>query len=167
MLIRLATKTDIPQILQLINEVVPALTAEGNFQWDDGYPNAEVFENDIALNELWVADADGAIAAVSAITTDQEPEYAMANWDVNETAVVVHRLAVTPRYRGKGIANKLLLQAEQVAHNQGIKTMRIDTNVVNTAAQQLFLRAGYVYVGEIGLNFRPGMRFYCYEKRLY
>ncbi len=166
MLIRLATKTDIPQILQLINEVVPALTAEGNFQWDTGYPNAEIFENDITLNELWVADAEGDIAGVAAITTDQEPEYAMANWNVNETAVVVHRLAIIPRYRGKGIANKLLLQAEQVARSRGIKVMRIDTNVVNTAAQQLFLRAGYIYAGEIGLDFRPGMRFYCYEKRL-
>jgi len=150
----------------LINEVVPALTAEGNFQWDTGYPNAEIFENDITLNELWVADAEGDIAGVAAITTDQEPEYAMANWNVNETAVVVHRLAIIPRYRGKGIANKLLLQAEQVARSRGIKVMRIDTNVVNTAAQQLFLRAGYIYAGEIGLDFRPGMRFYCYEKRL-
>ena len=90
----------------------------------------------------------------------------MLNWDINETAVVVHRLAVMARYRGKGIANKLLQQAEQVAHSRGIKVMRIDTNVVNTAAQQLFLRSGYVYAGEIGLSFRPGMRFYCYEKRL-
>jgi hypothetical protein len=25
---------------------------------------------------------------------------------------------------------------------------------------------GYVFAGEIGLGFRPNLRFYCYEKRL-
>jgi len=55
MTIRLANKNDLPSIMQLIGAVVPMMNASGNFQWDSTYPNADVFENDIALNQLWVA----------------------------------------------------------------------------------------------------------------
>jgi ribosomal protein S18 acetylase RimI-like enzyme len=166
MIIRPAMPNDIPGIMQLIAEVVPVMNAAGNFQWDSTYPNAAVFEKDIALNQLWVADADGDIAGVSAITTDQEPEYAQVGWDLNETAIVTHRLAVSTRYRGQGVAAKLMQQAEDEAIRRGIKTLRIDTNTSNQATQQLFPKLGYEYAGEIGLGFRPNLRFYCYEKRL-
>jgi ribosomal protein S18 acetylase RimI-like enzyme len=166
MLIRLATPADVPQIMQLIAEVVPDMNAAGNFQWDNTYPNAQVFEKDIALNQLWVAETDGAIAGISAITTDQEPEYAQVGWDINETAIVTHRIAVRPKYRGMGIAATLLLQAEQVAISKGINILRIDTNTSNLATQKLFPKLGYKFSGEIGLGFRPNLRFYCYEKRI-
>jgi len=166
MLIRRAVLTDIPQIMQLIAEVVPAMNAAGNFQWDNTYPNAQVFEKDISLNQLWVADVDGAITGIAAITTDQEPEYANFGWDINETAIVTHRLAVSQEYRGKGIAAALLMQAEHDAINRGIHVLRIDTNTTNQATQKLFPKLGYQFSGEIGLGFRPNLRFYCYEKRL-
>ncbi len=166
MTIRLATLTDIPSIMQLIAEVVPAMNALGNFQWDSSYPNAQVFENDIALKQLWVADVEGVIAGVAAITTDQEPEYAHVGWDITETAIVTHRLAVSEKYRGRGIAAALLMQAEQEAINRGINLLRIDTNITNQATQKLFPKLGYRFAGEIGLGFRPNLRFYCYEKAI-
>jgi GNAT superfamily N-acetyltransferase len=166
MIIRLATLNDIPAIMQLVTEVVPAMNAAGNFQWDSTYPNEILFENDIALSQLWVADADGDIAGISAITTDQSPEYADVGWDINETAIVTHRLAVSMHHRGQGIAGKLLQQAEQVAISRSIKILRVDTNSNNKATRQLFPKLGYEFAGEIGLDFRPNLRFYCYEKRL-
>ncbi|HTH83118.1 MAG TPA: GNAT family N-acetyltransferase [Mucilaginibacter sp.] len=166
MFIRLAALPDIPQILQFIADIIPAMHAEGNFQWDDTYPNTGIFENDIALNQLWVAEADGDIAGVAAFLIEQEPEYAQANWDVNEEAVVIHRLAVSIHHRGKRVAAKLMEQAEQVAISKNIQVLRVDTNATNTPAQQLFPKLGYTFAGEIGLEFRPGQRFYCYEKRL-
>ncbi|MDP9080886.1 MAG: GNAT family N-acetyltransferase [Bacteroidota bacterium] len=167
MLIRTATLTDIPQIMQLIVEVVPLMNAVGNMQWDNTYPNAGVFEKDIALSQLWVAEIEGNIAGISAITTDQEQEYAEVGWDLNETAIVTHRLAVSPRYQGRGVAGALMQQAEQVAKDRDIKVLRVDTNTQNQATQKLFPKLGYEYSGEIGLGFRPGMRFLCYEKRVF
>ncbi|MGZ3757759.1 MAG: GNAT family N-acetyltransferase [Mucilaginibacter sp.] len=166
MFIRLATLNDIPRVMQLIAGVVPVMNAAGNFQWDATYPNAAVFENDIKLNQLWVADDNGDIAGIAAITTDQEPEYAAVGWDLNETAIVVHRLAVSVHHQGKGIAASLMQQAETEAIKRGINVLRIDTNSTNKATRQLFPKLGYEYAGEIGLGFRPNLRFYCYEKRL-
>jgi GNAT superfamily N-acetyltransferase len=166
MIIRLATLTDIPAIMRLIADVVPIMNASGNFQWDSRYPNAQVFENDIALNQLWVAEIDGEIAGISAITTDQEPEYVHVGWDINETAIVTHRLAVSRHHRGRGIAEALLMQAENEAIIRGISILRVDTNTANEATQRLFPKVGYKFSGETGLGFRPNLRFYCYEKRL-
>jgi N-acetylglutamate synthase-like GNAT family acetyltransferase len=166
MLIRLAKLTDIPNILQLIAEVVPDMIASGNLQWDNNYPNASVFTNDIEQNQLWIAEVDNQIAGVSAITTDQEAEYEKVGWDITEPAIVTHRLAVSTRFRGLGVAAALLRQAEVEARRQNIKTLRIDTNTKNLATQKLFPKLGYIFAGEIDLGFRPGLKFYCYEKRL-
>jgi len=164
--IRQAIITDIPKIMQLIAEVVPVMNAAGNLQWDNNYPNAQVFTKDIEAAQLWVAVVDGDIAGIAAVTTDQEPEYAEVGWNIDELAIVTHRLAVSPQYQGKGLAAALLQQAEIEATKRGIKFLRIDTNTANKATQRLFPKLGYVFAGEIGLAFRPNLRFYCYEKRL-
>ena len=164
MIIRLATLNDIPAIMQLVNEVVPVMRASGNFQWDSTYPNIKVFENDIALNQLWVADADGEIGGITAITTDQDDEYAQVGWGITEIAIVTHRLAVSIHHRRQGIAEALLKQAEVIAQNRDIRILRIDTNSNNKATRLLFPKLGYEFAGEISLSFRPNLRFYCYEK---
>jgi GNAT superfamily N-acetyltransferase len=164
--IRLADERDLPRLLELIRRVVPLMRASGNLQWDETYPNEGVFRRDIGLGQLWVAEVDGRLAGVAALTMDQEPEYAQVGWDVNEAAVVVHRLAVDPELRGAGVAGALMQQAEVVARERGTAVLRIDTNTQNAATQRLFPKLGYVLAGEIGLEFRPGLRFLCYEKRL-
>jgi len=164
--IRLATLEDIVPIMSLVKEIVPVMRASGNFQWDDVYPNAEVFANDVAHQQLWVADVDDEIGGFTAITTDQEAEYAHVGWNINEPAIVTHRLAVSIHHRRQGIAEALLNQAEVVAKERGIRILRIDTNSNNKATRLLFPKLGYEYAGEIGLKFRPNLRFYCYEKVL-
>jgi len=162
--IRPAKLNDIPQIMQLINEIVPIMQAAGNHQWDSNYPNPGVFEVDITKNQLWlVADADN-VAGIIAITTDQSPEYADAGWDINETTIVVHRLAVSIHHQGRGIAAQMMHQAEVVARQMGLTKVRVDTNVVNLATNKLFSKLGYVFAGEISLAGKTGMRFNCYEK---
>jgi ribosomal protein S18 acetylase RimI-like enzyme len=164
--IRRATLADVTEIMNLIRGVVPAMQAAGNFQWSSDYPNPAVFEEDIAQQQLWVAVDENEIAGVIAITTDQSPEYADVGWDINETAIVVHRLAVSVNHQGKGIAALMMQQAEVVGQERGINILRVDTNSTNKVTRQLFPKLGYEFVGEIGLAFRPNLRFYCYEKFL-
>jgi GNAT superfamily N-acetyltransferase len=152
--------------MALLRRVVPLMRAQGNLQWSDDYPNEQVFGTDIAARQLWLAEIDEAVAGIAAITTDQSPEYADVGWDLNETAIVVHRLAVDPAFRGAGVAAALMQQAELIAREQGVSVLRIDTNTQNAATQRLFPKLGYTYAGEISLAFRPGLRFLCYEKRL-
>jgi GNAT superfamily N-acetyltransferase len=164
MTLRLATADDIPALLDLLSRIIPIMRDSGNFQWDEHYPNATVFEQDIARQQLWLALIDGAIAGVAALTEDQEPEYAQVGFDLNERAIVTHRLAVDPAFRGQGVAVALLNQAEQLAHERGIHFLRVDTNSENQSTQRLFPKLGYRYAGTISLSFRPGLHFLAYEK---
>jgi GNAT superfamily N-acetyltransferase len=164
--LRLATPADVPAIMQIVRRVVPLMRAAGNLQWDDDYPNPEAFARDIARDQLWVAELGLRIAGMAALTTDQEPEYADAGWDITTPAIVVHRLAVHPDLQGLGVAAALMQQAEQVAITRNIRELRVDTNTENPATQRLLPKLGYRLVGEIGLAFRPGLRFRCYEKHL-
>ncbi len=166
MVVRRAVEGNIAEIMALVGRSVPLMRVAGNLQWDDGYPNAEVFAEDVRLRQLWVAELDGQVAGVAAITTEQSPEYADVGWDLKEPAVVVHRLAVDPEFRGRGVAERLMRQAEVVATDWGIGVLRVDTNTRNLATQGLLPKLGYTLAGEIGLEFRPGLRFYCYEKRI-
>ncbi|MFC6225539.1 GNAT family N-acetyltransferase [Hymenobacter artigasi] len=164
--IRRATVADLPALLALVRRVVPLMQASGNLQWSADYPNEAVFTADIAQKHLWVAELDGAIAGVAALTQDQDAEYAQADWDATEAALVTHRLAVDPAAQGKGVALALMEQAEKQAVAQGLNALRVDTNSENAATQRLFPKLGYRFAGEITLGFRPGLRFFCYEKRL-
>ncbi|WP_295772846.1 GNAT family N-acetyltransferase [uncultured Mucilaginibacter sp.] len=165
--VRLATINDISSIMLLVQQVVPVMQAAGNRQWDNTYPNAEVFESDIQNNYLWVAEFENQIAGVIAITEGQEPEYAQVpDWDVDEPAIVAHRLAVSPAMQGKGVAALLLQQCEVVAVQKQIPLLRLDTNSANRPMQNLFLKIGYHPGGEITLNKKPGLQFIAFEKRL-
>jgi GNAT superfamily N-acetyltransferase len=152
--------------MALVRRVIPMMQADGIFQWDDTYPAEQDFADDIKLGQLWVAEQDGTLAGVVAITTDQYPEYAQAGLDISEEAMVAHRLAVDPACRGTGVAVALMQQVETVARAKGVSVLRVDTNTQNPATQRLLPKLGYTLAGEIGLNFRPGLRFLCYEKRL-
>ncbi len=166
MQLRLAMLEDVPTVLALIHHIVPAMRASGNLQWDDDYPTAALFANDVALRQLWLAIIDDQIAGVAAITTEQEAEYAHVGWDITEPAIVVHRLAVDPAFRGRGLATALMQQAEHVARTSTISILRADTSAENAIMQRLFPRLGYIFAGEIELEVRPGLRIFCYEKRL-
>ena len=166
MLLRPATAADIPALLAILGQVVPLMQAGGNQQWSADYPNAAVLEQDVAAGHLWLAELEGGqVAGFAALTHNhQDAEYAQADWDATEPALVTHRLAVAPAARGRGVAAALLAQAETLARQQGLRVVRVDTNSENGATQRLFPKLGYRYAGEITLAFRPGLRFFCYEK---
>jgi ribosomal protein S18 acetylase RimI-like enzyme len=166
MLIRLAAADDLSALMELVQRVVQLMRAAGNLQWDESYPNDAVFQRDIDLEQLWVAEVDTSLAGVAAITTDQEPDYTQVGWDIDEPSIVVHRLAVDPAFRGAGVARALMQKAEDVAVERRISVLRVDTNTQNEATQRLFPKLGYALSGEIILQIRPGLRFFCYEKRL-
>jgi ribosomal protein S18 acetylase RimI-like enzyme len=166
MWMRLAAHDDLPALMSLVRRVVPLMLASGNLQWDENYPDEDVFRRDIDLKQLWIAEIGTSIAGIAAVTMDQEPDYEQVGWDINEPAIVVHRLAVDPAFRGAGVAAALMQKAEEVAVECGIPVLRVDTNTQNEATQRLFPKLGYSLAGEISLQFRPGLRFFCYEKRL-
>ena len=63
--------------------------------------------------------------------------------------LTIHRVAVSNKYRGKGIATLLFEYAYQYAKNKGLDSIRVDTHIGNIPMQSLtkkldFKPCGYV-----------------------
>ena len=169
-LLRRAALEDLAQIVEICGKAVAILNADGNFQWNSSYPLQSDFERDIKDNVLWVAVVGGNVAGFAALTCDQPDEYAEVGLDISETCIVPHRVAVDPIFRGKGIAVKFMQIAEALAKEAGYKYVRVDTNSMNIAMQNLFVKLGYQYCGpDFKFKEKPPvngveMTFKCYQK---
>ena len=77
MQIRTAHAADLPQLLNLYEQARRFMVQTGNpTQWGDGYPKQPLLEQDIARQQLYVAEDAGALTAVFMFFQGPEPTYA-------------------------------------------------------------------------------------------
>jgi GNAT superfamily N-acetyltransferase len=148
---------DISSILEIINQAQAYLAMQNIDQWQNGYPNEEAILKDVFNNDSYVVKTKDAITAATAMfTTRPEPTYTTieGNWKTknNATYGVIHRMAVSNKFRGKGIAKFIFFQCEQFLKQNNIKSMRIDTHEKNLGMQGLLKKLGYHYCGVIYLE---------------
>lgn len=163
--IRLATLNDIPLIWEILHAAISRRKEDGSNQWQDGYPNLNVVENDIEKNVGYVLTLNEKIIGYVAVLINDEPEYQNieGNWITNEDFVVVHRIAIAPDYLGKNLSKLILEYIEEFALNKNIYSIKVDTNFDNFAMLKIFDKLGYIYCGEV--YFRGSARK-AFEKKL-
>ena len=162
---RKANSEDLIQIWEILQQGIASRKKDGSNQWQDGYPNAEVVQNDIDKEVGYVLTEGNSIIGYCAILINDEPEYANieGNWLTNEDFVVFHRVAISENHLGKSLSKKILEFIEVVALDKQILSVKADTNFDNIAMLKIFERMGYVYCGEV--HFRGSARK-AYEKVL-
>lgn len=163
-MIRQALPRDIGGIMAVVEESRKIMQAGGNFQWDDNYPLQNDFERDISGGTLYIADENGVAVGLICINSDEPREYSNASWQGVEPVLVIHRMAVSPDFRGRGIAGELLGFAEQLSHDMGAQSLRTDTFSGNIPMNTLFLKHEFRKTGVIELKGKKQQPFYCYEK---
>lgn len=163
---RKATTADADQIWHILEKAIARRKAEGSDQWQDGYPNPAVVEHDIANDYGYVLAAGDKIAGYVALLINDEPAYAdiKGKWLTDGDFVVYHRVAISDDFLGQGLAQKMLQQVEGYALENGITSVRADTNYDNKGMLRIFEKLGYVYCGEV--FFRDAARR-AYEKVLH
>lgn len=168
-MIRKARLEDLPIIMQIVKEVIPLMHASGNTQWGEDYPTEEVFEEDILAETLYLSEGNDEgkhiIEGFICINQDESEEYIPLKWQADGKAVVLHRMAVSPRSRGRGVASGLIAFAEEVAAKESISWIKTDTNEANTIMKAILEKRGYQYVGQVYYRI-PGTPYNCYEKKL-
>ncbi|WP_059102941.1 GNAT family N-acetyltransferase [Shouchella shacheensis] len=165
-MIRQAASQDLTTITAIASRATRLMNAEGSDQWDETYPTAEHFENDIAQGSLFIKEEAGTILGMIAVDRNLAPEFKDVLWETADAlAATFHRLAVDPKARKSGLASELIGFAESFAIEQGLRSMKIDTYSLNEKAQALFARLDYHKVGEMFYEGRK-LPFYCYEKKL-
>ena len=162
---RKATGIEIPKIWEIIQQAIVRRKNDESQQWQDGYPNENVIEQDIAKGIGYVLTDDETIVGYTAILINDEPAYndLKGNWLTNGDFVVVHRLAISEEYIGKGLAQKIFLCTEYIATENNIFSIKVDTNFDNIPMLKIFEKLGYTYCGEV--SFRGSARK-AFEKEL-
>ena len=153
-LIRKAIISDIDDIVNIIDNVVPIMNSNNNYQWSVGvYPLRADFEKDIVNDILWVAIDDNVNNVIGVVALDHicPLEYKDAGVDITSKCIVPHRLAVHPNHQGKGIALSLMNKAMELAKTSNYSYVRVDTNIINDKMQNMFTKLGFVNKGLIKL----------------
>lgn len=143
---------DVTRIMEIINDAKIALKNQGLDQWQSGYPNESVIENDIKNNISYVLEKDGQVLATSVISFDGEKTYEKiydGNWISNSDFAVIHRIAVDENLKGSGIASRIISETEKLCEAKGVKSIKIDTHRGNIAMQNSVKKNGFEYCGII------------------
>lgn len=166
MQIRLASLKDIDNIMDLIKHCIKDMQSHGIYQWNESYLTAEIFEEDIKSESLYILKDKSNYLGIIAINEEQSPEYQELKWLIEAgRALVIHRLAVNPEWQKQGIARQLMDFAEKYATEKGYTSIRLDAFSENPRALNLYERRGYNKVGQVFFPNRE-LPFYCYEKRI-
>ena len=159
-----AEGTDISDVLELVHECIRDMNAHGMVQWNEMYPRDERFVLDIEKGTLYTMRNEEEIMGIIVLSEEQDPEYGAIDWIDNEGRfMLVHRLAVHPRWQRQGIATQLMDFAEAYGKKNDYTSIRIDTYSENPRTLKFFEKRGYERKnGEIFFP-ETDKPYYCYE----
>ena len=167
--IRCAEPRDLPAILTVVDHARAAIRALDIDQWQDGYPEPEVIEADIAGGIGHVFEVEGRVAGYMALAGAPEAVYAHIDgaWISDGPYLTVHRMCIDDGFRGTGLSGRMLAFAEETARKKGLGSLRADTHRGNIVMQKLLARCGLERCGEVAYPVTAGdpIRI-AYEKRI-
>lgn len=124
---------------------------QGFIQWTDRYPGTETIQNDIRNKTGYLLKTDGRIAGYMCVDFAGEPDYAdiAGSWRSDGPYAVVHRLAFQRQFRGIGLAAAAFALIENLCVENGIYTVRADTDFQNKRMWHLLKKNGFEYCGSV------------------
>lgn len=152
MKLKQATLADLDSVLAFYGDVMDRTPEIARYaRWQKGkHPTPEGIKTFIEEGSLYLRREKGVIIGAMAFPMHQGEEYHAIAWSRNvadDEVAVIHLLAVSPDYQSSGIGTEMVLEAIQLAQNQGMKAIRLDALASNTPAHRLYERLGFVNRG--------------------
>jgi ribosomal protein S18 acetylase RimI-like enzyme len=164
-MIKKAKISDLNNLLEITKSCARDMISKEIFQWNELYPSKEVLQKDIALEQLWKLEINHKTIGLIVLTDIEDPEYKDVKWlTKNHQNLYIHRLAVHPKYQGKGYAQKLMDFAENYAKQNNYISIRLDTFSQNKRNQKFYKKQNYKQLGSIYFPKQSEHPFYCFEK---
>ena len=149
--IRLAEYRELGAILDIYEEARAFMRMSGNLeQWAGGYPPRETLVSDIENSRLFVACEENEILGVFCFFVGEDPTYKRifgGEWKAGGEYGVIHRIAISDKARGRGVASECFKYAEGIS-----QSVRIDTHKDNISMQKALKKNGFEYCGIIYLE---------------
>lgn len=133
------------------------MAAMGIDQWQAGYPDRATWEADVAEGMAYVGLEGGRVVAVFRYSNTPETAYDTleGEWLTAGPYATIHRCAVDPDERGRGLIAELFQFACDKAAAEGMTSMRIDTHADNAPMGRAVEKFGFTYCGTITLAEGP------------
>ncbi len=150
--IRLATRADLADVLDLLNAAASWLHHRGLDQWPDGFDEQRIGPM-VDQGEVWVVHDDGQAVATVTISPDGDPDF----WSPAELAAPAHyiaKLAISRDHAGHGLGALLLRWTVDHAAREGMKWARLDAWKTNPGLHDFYARAGWTYLRTADLPHR-------------
>lgn len=159
MKIRKGTLGDLDEIMEVYAAAKSYMIANGNrSQWNNGYPQRALIEEDIAKGQCYVCEEDG-IHGVFAFILGEDPTYLSIQdgaWKNDHPYGTVHRIGSDGKTRG--------IFKAALDFCRGISPdLRIDTHENNHIMQKLILNYGFERCGIIFIEDGTPRIAYQYE----
>ncbi len=151
MIFRPAEISDMPALLNMVDEAKMRFKERGIDQWQKGDPSEEGIRQNILDGELFVLDEGAAAVGMIEIMEGPDPNYAAIDgkWLNNEAYCAFHRICVSDKLKGRGLAAALFSNSERYISEKGYRNVRIDTHRDNISMQHALAKSGFIPCGEI------------------
>lgn len=153
MIIRHANKTDLVDIMIIIEKAKIYMKENKINQWSENYPNEDVFLADLKENRLYVAEIDKKVVGMAVLVLDGDADYKNIDgkWLSDGEYGVIHRIAVNPDYKSQNVAKNLLDFFEDKLKELNYDSIRVDTHkdkksMLRFIEKNGFQKCGIVYI---------------------
>ena len=164
MKIEKASNIDLEKMYAITKSCGKQMIENGIFQWNELYPSKEVLQKDIELQQIWKLTNSNSVVGIIVLTEIEDKEYKNVKWlTKNIKNLYIHRLAVAPKFQGKGCAQALMNFAEDYAKENNYKSVRLDTFSQNKRNQHFYEQRNYTRLESIYFPSQSAFPFYCYE----
>ncbi len=156
---RLAVTGDIPDILKITDDARESLKRFGVDQWQGPYPERYVFEADIDRKECFIILHGEETAGFFTLSVNEEEDYRNitdGKWSNDLPYCVLHRSAVSAKYRGTGISAFMMKCVKQQCALFNRQVIRVDTHKKNKAMLKLLRDSGFSYRGNLIISSEEG-----------
>lgn len=161
MLLRKAQESELETIWEIIQFAIEQRRADGSEQWQDGYPNRATIRSDFDQGYAYVLEDDAVVLVYAAIIFEREEAYEniVGKWLTQGDYAVLHRVAASPRAKGRKAGTRLFQLAEELCLVKGIHSIKVDTNFDNGPMLKLLENLKYTYCGEVFFQGAPRKAF--------
>jgi GNAT superfamily N-acetyltransferase len=150
--IRLARPDEQPIVEDLLREASAWLASRGINQWQYP-PHSDRIKTGLQRGSVYIADVDGIPVATLQVDDFADPEFWTAG-DAPQSALYVHRMAVSRKYAGSGIGSKMLDWVTLKAASHGKKWVRLDAWKSNVDLHRYYINVGFTHVRTVDLPHR-------------
>ena len=161
--LRQAKLDDLPRIIDIIDSAKKTLKDRGVDQWQQGYPNKEILEQDIQEGISFVLLLNGRVVGSAALQQGYDKNYQDMNsgsWDDDSdvTYSIIHRIAIEADHQGEHLSAALIQQLMTMSYYLGYRDVRIDTHPDNLVMQHIITSNDFEEKDTITMDEDKGVR---------